>query len=97
MTTQTKNLKISAGKMKVNCRKINVDLIMFTKEIPTYKYQFGNHLLCSLLLKTYLTLSMFLGYVEHSYCNIYRTVSSAIWKIFFEFLIFCNFFHDSKI
>ena len=25
----------------------------------------------------------------------YRTVQSAIWLIFSEFLIFCNFFHES--
>ena len=26
-------------------------------------------------------------------CSCYRTVPSAIWEIFSEFLIFCNFFH----
>lgn len=64
--SQAKNLRSSAGKMKGNPTKISVDLIMFTKEIPIYKSQFGHNLLCSLLLKTYFILSMFLGYVEYS-------------------------------
>ena len=33
--------------------------------------------------------------IEISSC--YRTVPSAIWKIFFEFLIFCNLFHEPLV
>ena len=54
---------------------------------------FGWRQKCAMLIANHLSSADESFYI-YILCSCYRTMPSAVWEIFSEFLIFCNLFHE---